>query len=495
MDKWKPLYHFMAPKHWMNDPNGPLYHQGVYHLFYQWNPDNDEWGNIHWGHAMSIDLVHWEHRPPALSPLREAGELHCFSGSCVIENGRPALFYTSVGEGDRDCRVGPQQWLAKGTNNLENWTRIKENPILQLSIHGELQVLDWRDPFVWKGENLWYMILGGSVHGKGCVLLYEGQSLEQWKYLGILAQGDDKVWECPNFFPLKWGEEQDRWVLLYSPIGSEDSRVHFRIGTWEPGKAFISQEEGVLDEGGKSGYYAATSFLGPDERRLVHGWISEETRKNHGASLGWNGCLALPREISLNAAGELVQRPVPELEVFRGAYEHWVNMNVKGLHLLATQGRGVELELFLKMPEDTDGRGAIIPPLEIQFFSSPDQTQKTVVQLDAQKHQLRVDRSKSSTLEGIDKSTLNLDLPSGPWNLRIFLDHSTFEIFVNDRYCLSGRVYPDHPDAHRIYLNCAQEGIWQVTELKAWILAEDLEEIRVRQEELLLGIDSEGQNP
>ena len=128
-DPLRPAVHFLPPSQWMNDPNGPIFHNGWYHLFYQYNPYGDVWGNCHWGHARSRDLVHWEHLPIALAPLHEAGEEHCYSGCAAIDDqGRPLLIYTSVPFGNRgpECRYA--QWAAVGDDELLTWQRHPANP-------------------------------------------------------------------------------------------------------------------------------------------------------------------------------------------------------------------------------------------------------------------------------------------------------------------------------------------------------------------------------
>jgi beta-fructofuranosidase len=127
-DPTRPVYHFRPPAYWMNDPNGPIYHKGYYHMFYQHNPYGDQWGNMHWGHARSRDLVRWEHLPIALWPSKEVGEEHVFSGCALINNqGQPMIFYTSIAQG-KSAGEYAEQWAAIGDDSLIHWQNI--HPIL-----------------------------------------------------------------------------------------------------------------------------------------------------------------------------------------------------------------------------------------------------------------------------------------------------------------------------------------------------------------------------
>ena len=142
---YKPIYHYFPGKNWMNDPNGVCWYGGKYHLFYQYNPQSDQWGNLHWGHAVSDDSIHWKHCPEALFPSTELGETHCFSGCASTDGKLPILYYTSVGEekDGRDSRYGAQQWCAISEDGMYTWEKYEGNPILTKEIHGDLPVLEW----------------------------------------------------------------------------------------------------------------------------------------------------------------------------------------------------------------------------------------------------------------------------------------------------------------------------------------------------------------
>lgn len=459
MNHWKPIYHFMPPQHWMNDPNGPIQVNGVYHLFYQWNPNSDSWGTIHWGHARSSDLVHWEHLPLALAPSTELGEQHCFSGCCVLFDGQPIVFYTSVGEGARGADVGAEQWIAMGSEDLLTWRKPDLNPVMTLAINGEQKIIDWRDPFVWQESDAWCMVLGGSRADRGCVLLYRSQSIDQWSYVGVLAEGSERVWECPNFFHLA-----DKDVLIYSPIGGEN-RVKYCIGRLIHDK-LASDRVGVFDYGGRMGYYAPASFVDEQGRRIVHGWLPEDTRERYGRALGWNGALALPRVLTLDAEGQLHFNPIPELRVLRTAQETMQDRVISDYLELNTSGGALELEATLEWHDPT----AI---LQIGFLASPDGEQRTVLQLDPSAGKAILDRQLSTGIAEIDRTPVEMEMPAleqGRLRVRLFLDHSIIEVFLNTTHCLTARIYPDRPDSQKVFLAASEPGAISIQELDCWKL-------------------------
>ncbi|MFO0946864.1 MAG: glycoside hydrolase family 32 protein [Planctomycetota bacterium] len=321
-DPRRPHYHFASPALWMNDPNGLIQYRGVYHVFYQHNPYGDEWGHMHWGHARSKDLVHWEHLPIALWPSLEKGEEHCFSG-CMARGpeGKPMAFYTSIGP-KRPAGDGAEQWVAiPKDGDLVEWEKHSANPVLAESLHGKQKIYDWRDPYVFQAAGRTYLVLGGNLNGakggKAIVALYEAEapSLNQWKHRGILFQHPDADVvniECPNFFPLRELDPsgkpgKEKWVLIISP----HRRVEYFVGDFDPiaGKFEVSHR-GLVDHG--DAYYAPNGLVDDKGRHLLWGWV-----RGFPPGRGWNGCLTLPRKLSLTSEGILVQTPAEEITTLR----------------------------------------------------------------------------------------------------------------------------------------------------------------------------------
>lgn len=441
-DAARPAYHFRPPAQWMNDPNGLIQHRGWYHVFYQHNPYGDAWGNMHWGHARSRDLVRWEHLPIALWPSKERGEDHVFSGSAIVNGqGEPMIFYTSIGRG-RGADVHAEQWGALGTDDLVSWRKHPGNPLLTEDLHGDRKIYDWRDPFLFRLGRRTFMVCGGNLnHGQGgqaIVALYEARNseLDRWQYRGVLFTHPDpevKNIECPLFFPLG-----DTWVLVVSP----HRRVEWFTGNFDPEDGrFTARRRGLMDYGDQ--YYAPNCF--PDEtgRRVLFGWI-----RGFPEGRGWNGCLTLPRLLSTRG-GVLTQRPAPEVESLRGerrslrnqrfAGEYvWPDLRGDALELEATFERGEAGVVGLRLRRSADGRRSV---------------------------DLRWD-GKQLEVAGASMSLFG-DLTGGRVEFRVFLDRSTLEVYAAGQ-CLT-RVIPFVPGDDGVATFAEGEGA-RITSLTAWRL-------------------------
>jgi len=310
----------------MNDPNGPIFHDGVYHLFYQHNPYGDQWDTMHWGHASSVDLVEWEHLPIALAPASEMGEDHCFSGCAFAPSGQePLLFYTSF---PRDVSERPaEQWAVETADGLGRFHRSRANPVLSLTGHdGPRFRGDWRDPYVFTEAGRVFMILGARLADEdvSTIPIFEAAdaSLLRWHYRGILHRApaaEVEFFECPSLLKL-----HGHHVLVYSP----ERQVEYLLGDFDPERfRFEPRARGRVDR--SLNYYAAAPFVNaPGGRNILVAWVRGWGAGGRGidqlpgiqeweSGRGWNGALSLPRELSLGTDGTLRQRPVTELERLR----------------------------------------------------------------------------------------------------------------------------------------------------------------------------------
>lgn len=334
-DPLRPACHLLPPHNWMNDPNGPLFWKGKYHLFYQLNPHAAVWGDMHWGHAVSTDMVHWQHRPIALAPTAGGPDSDgCFSGSAVVYNGLPAILYTGVQnappdqvtlrDGNNKLRETQMLAIADGDDILR-WNKL-EQPVIATP-PPDMQVTGFRDPCPWREDDGWYLGVGSGERGKGgCVLLYRSQDLRTWEYLHPLVWGkpngkqaanpcdSGEMWECPDFFALPMpGSAEKRHVLIYST----ENRVLWTTGRYDrKAHTYSPEKEGVLDHG--AAYYAPKSFQAPDGRRILWGWLRETRPEAEYAAAGWAGCMSYPRVLSLGADGSLQMSPAKEVESLRG---------------------------------------------------------------------------------------------------------------------------------------------------------------------------------
>jgi beta-fructofuranosidase len=415
---YRPGFHFLAPAYWMNDPNGTIFINGEYHLFYQHNPYKNKWGSIHWGHAKSKDLVHWEHLPIALAPSKDLGERYCYSGCCVNDNGIPKIIYTKIGS-LRDVLHGAEQWMAIGDKNLINWNKYEKNPVMDDSLHGDLKVLQWRDPYMWKEEDTWYCIIGGHFRWKhrGVVFLYKSSNLKTWEYLGTLYQGKKgQGWnfECPNFFPL--GEKH---ILIVSPHG----KVIYGIGSYREFK-FLPESWHILDYG--KSYYATNTLFDDKGRTILFGWIK-------GGGKGWNGCISIPRVLSLDKNGDLKMEPIPELNLLRENEKIYEHIEIR---------EGERKELI----NSSDG----MIELKIIFDITRDKSFNMVIGKG----------NKEGLVECIGKATGQDEA------LRIFIDKSVIEVFINKDMCITEHFNPK-TTSYPIYIS-SKKGDISIKSLMIW---------------------------
>ncbi|WP_274650595.1 glycoside hydrolase family 32 protein [Paenibacillus humicola] len=458
-DLLRPRYHLMPEKNWMNDPNGAIYYNGEYHLFYQHNPHAAEWGDIHWGHAKSKDLVRWDHLPHALSPSAESGELHCYSGCAVLDGHVPKIFYTSVGSGARNAADGAEQWMAFSTDGMTTWEKAKTNPVLTAASHSPLDIREWRDPFVWKEDGLWYMVVGGSHEGKGCVLVHRSPDLAGWTYWTMLFRGDDPIFECPNFFRLG-----SKWVLIASP----GDRVKHWAGEWNEDGTFTPEQEGIVDFGGWDGYYAPLTFLCPAGRRLMWGWLPEASRGSFAGITDWAGVMSLPRELILAEDGTLRFAPAEETKSLRALQLTPAGWTLEsGLWRTGIRGRALEIAVSFR-PSEACGR------FGLKLLHSPSFEEESVLVFDCQNNRFSLDRAKSSLAEEPRRSAIEGDFvyaPGEDLQVRLFVDHSLVEVFVNESHCLTGRIYPLRADSDGVSVFAEQPGRVEISDFQAWELS------------------------
>lgn len=413
-DPAHPLFHITSPAQWMNDPNGPIFYKGYYHLFYQLTPFSDESGIKYWGHVRSRDLVKWEPLPIALWPSTELGEESIWSGCCTINgDGKPMAFYTSIGQGKSPFDQAVQ-WAAIGDSDLITWQKASANPVLSEAVNGGTKIYDWRDPFIFHDGKKTFLVLGGHLerNGGAAVNIYEAENpaLTKWKYRGVLFHiPDAPTAECPNFIELG-----HQWVLFVSPYG----RVQYFVGDFDAETCrFAPHQHGFLDYG--SSFYAPNTMQVPDGRRLVWGWLN-----GFPPGHGWNGCLSVPRLLSLSPTGDLLQSPARQLAKLRGDAVHWRKV------ILGNQEQTFALPQTntLEISADIDLRTAKNLQFQIQ---STDKSPPIVLSFDG------------SELQVLDaKAPLQLKPGESELKLRIFIDRSVLEVFANDTVCITKTISP-----------------------------------------------------
>jgi beta-fructofuranosidase len=440
-DPSRPIFHVASPAQWMNDPNGPIFYQGFYHLFYQLHPFSDADGTKYWGHVRSRDLATWEPLPIALAPSNDQGEAAIWSGCCTINGlGQPMIFYTSIGLG-KSAFDQAAQWAAIGDRDLIHWQKSPANPVLSDAVNDGTKIYDWRDPFIFRDGKKTFLVTGGHLarEHQAAVSIYEAQNagLTQWKFRGPLFRhpdADAPTVECPNFFRL--GKQ---WVLFVSPYG----KVQYFIGDFDPATCrFTARSRGLVDYG--SSFYAPNTLQVPDGRRLVWGWLN-----GFPSGHGWNGCLSLPRELGVSRDGRLRQVPAPQLSKLRGQPREWRSARLPA----AGDAFALPATNTLEIQADINLRSALSLALEIKTGSAG-----------AIPVAIHFDGAQLTVLGA--SAPLSIAENDQQLNLRIFIDRSVLEVFANETVCLT-KIIPTLDPGATLSIRAAG-GEAGVKHLRAW---------------------------
>lgn len=440
-DYHRPQYHYLPASNWMNDPNGVIQWNNRYHLFYQYNPMGANHANMHWGHAVSDDMLHWEELPIALAPTaKTVDEGGIFSGCIIDHEGTPKMFYTGV---NPDYQI-QTQCLAVGNDDLLTWEKHPTNPIIGTVPKEMGQTNDFRDPFVWQGDDAWYMLVGSRMENiGGSVLLYRSDDLINWDYIHPLLVGDISrtgvMWECPNFFPLG-----DKWVLIISShIGHSTGTVLYFVGDYHNYR-FYPDVEGVMDAGY---YYAPLTFLDNQGRRIMYAWLREGRSVEHQVKAEWSGVQAIPRVLSLDAKDRLQTEPIPELATLRGEHHQFTSATIRESDVLPVKGLALEIKaMFNRDAHDEFG---------IAIATSAAGTEQTRIVYNCNTQTLRIERQYLSDSDGLDVQWQGIPhrLDDGEaLDLHLLLDGSVLEIIANQRTSLTSRIYPTHEQHQHIYV-------------------------------------------
>ena len=408
-------YHLMTKGGWMNDPNGFSYFKGCYHMFYQYYPYAAEWGPMHWGHARSRDLLHWETLPTALTPGdMESG---CFSGSAIEHDGKLWLIYTGhhyIDPKDSESFYEDQN-LAYSEDGV-HFTKYEGNPVLRVP---KDNTKHFRDPKVWREGDAFYMVIGSqAADGCGRALLYTSPDLIHWSRVCVLAKSagetsEGYMWECPDFFPLG-----DRHVLLMSPQGLAADGDKYRnlnqtgylVGTIDrETHTFARGSFEEIDRG--HDFYATQTMETPDGRRVMTAWMNAWDSPMHEKEDGWAGALTIPRELSL-VDGHIHQAPIREMESLRQAILHTGAFEDGKTYALP---RTAELCLRFDAPV----------PAQAPLLSLTDGAHGLQLAWEARARRLVLTRQ---TADG--ERAVRLSAP--PRAVRAFLDRSSVELFIDD---------------------------------------------------------------
>ena len=430
-EPYRPIFHYSPEHGWMNDPNGMVYLDGEYHIFYQYNPYGSMWGNIHWGHAVSTDLVSWTYLQTAIAP-DSLGAI--FSGSIVIDTKNTAGFgknamvaiYTSAGKTQ-------SQSLAYSTDKGRTFTKYGHNPVLP-----NQGVPDFRDPKVSWNEisKQWIMALAT----KQTVTFYGSSNLKEWKRLSEFGQrlgSHAGVWECPDLFPLTY-QGKTKWVLLVSmnpgaPNGG--SATQYFIGNFD-GKTFKADPlpYPLWFDYGRDNYAGVTFANIPpkDGRRIFMGWMSNWDYAEQAPTLNFRSANTTPRELTLSSNGKhliLKGFPVQEVNSLRGADktipDQLIAKEFSVTELLPENKGAYEIKMTLK-PQKIKNFG---------FELKNSKKENLKFTFDLKDGKLTINREKSGKIDFNAKFKSGSIAPlvvKDVYRIRLLVDKSSAEIFINE---------------------------------------------------------------
>jgi fructan beta-fructosidase len=502
-DRHRPQYHLTAPEHWMNEPHAPLYFEGKYHIFYQYNPTGPYWGQIHWGHAVSDDMVHWEDAPVAIRP--EAGSVApdgVWSGDSVIDDhGNPVLFFTA---GDDRANPNQRTGLARSTfpqdgdPRLHDWELHDEPVTVQdPDLHadeGDVYFGQFRDPFVFKEGDTWYQLVTSGIvnygddggveeHVGGTALVYTSTDpdLEEWEYQGPLMVGDyasypatGHVWELPVLLPLpdERGNPTDKWAFFINPwfdgFSPDDVKyVFYWVGEFDTEEhRFVPDhdEPRMFDYG--EHFTGPSGFVDDDGRSILWSIAQDRRSEQEHYDAGWAHNAGLPLSLTLDRDGDLGIEPIEELAGLRQrelARLRAGTIEKANAALASVEGDTLEVELDLVVGNaDRVGLG---------LRRTPDGEEETLLAYDVAEQQLSIDRNASSldadARKGVHGGPLALD--GRHLRLRVFLDRSMVEAYANGSRSITSRVYPSRADALGLRV-WSEGGTAVVRNLKVWEL-------------------------
>ena len=478
----RPQFHFTPEENWMNDPNGMFYYENKYHLFYQYFPDSTVWGPMHWGHAESTDMLHWEHMPIGLYP----DSIGCiFSGGAVVDvNNTSGLgtlknppivatftHHDFVGEKAKSNDFQKQS-IAYSLDGGTEWIKYKDNPVIPNSE----KIKDFRDPkVVWHEESKkWILVL--AAYDK--VKIYSSSNLTDWEFLSDFGiQGDDRLWECPDLFPMKVeGTGETKWVLIVSiqkEAPNQGTATSYFIGEFN-GKEFKSDinSQQWLDWG-TDNYAFVTWNNVPrrDGRILGIGWMSNWQYAQIVPTKTWRSSMTLPRELNLVKVGSsysINSVPVKEFQQLRAESQSLAQMSITKEKALDGSFSASQCELDLNV--DLMNTSATSFGLRL----SNDLGETLLVKFDKTDGRMYVDRTNSSknkfSKEFYEKVHFApIDFGKDKMELRLIIDAASIEIFINEgELSFTSIFFPtNNYDSISLFAN---EGAWSISESKIYSL-------------------------
>jgi fructan beta-fructosidase len=473
---YRPQFHFTPIKNWMNDPNGLVYFEGNYHLYYQYNPFGNVWGHMSWGHAVSKDLLHWEHLPLA---IREENGIMIFSGSAVRDENNGSGFAEKPGQvpmvaiysghfiPDTSKRDDYQQaqYIAFSLDRGRTWKKYDNNPVLD--IHKK----DFRDPkvFWYAPENKWVMaVVWPHEH---IVQFYSSSDLKKWVHLSDFGPAGDThdIWECTDLLevPVTGQTGKTKWVLF----NSQQVTMQYFVGSFD-GNHFKNENPGskIYRPDWGPDYYAGITYnqLPAGELPVLVGWANNWTYANDIPTFPWKGTMALPRRLSLQRVNDewiLFQQPVTALKALRRAAWESKSTMVNGKKIIPVKSQQCEIE-FTIHPPSNGLAGLRLATGKVKSF---------VIGYDAANHKLFIDRSGAgkesfnAKFGKLSKYEAHLTLHNGQLKLHVYFDNSIVEVFANEgEVVMTAQFFPEKTNNGMELFS--ERGRAEITGLRVWTI-------------------------
>ena len=467
----RPAFHLSPYVGWMNDPNGLSFYRGMYHMFYQYHPYNSKWGPMHWGHAVSKDLLHWEYLPAAIAPDMPYDDCGCFSGSAIeLDDRRHLLMYTGVTRAENeegemvDCQT---QCLAIGDGL--NYVKYENNPVLtEADLPDGASKIDFRDPKLWRDNEgiYWAVVVSRIADGSGQILLFRSENAFSWEYFSTLDENKNrfgKMWECPDFFEL-----DGKHVLLTSPqdmlpVGFEyhngNGNICF-IGDFDKEKGkFKEQYNQAVDYG--IDFYAHQTIETQDNRRVMIAWMQNwDACAIRAHDEAWAGQMTLPREIWIEN-NRLYQKPTKE-------YENCLKNKVEYKGVEISQSKEVQLEEIngrvLDLQLQISAKDAENPYYKFIIYFAKGGGAYTSLNIRPYEGIVKIDRKFSGTRRAIlhQRRMFVPNIEDGSIKLRIILDRYSCEIFVgNGEQTMTTAIYTEQ-SARDITFACDGDALMDI---------------------------------
>ena len=476
----RPQFHFTPKTGWMNDPNGMVYFNGEYHLFYQHYPDSTIWGPMHWGHAVSKDMMHWEHLPIALYPDSLG---YIFSGSAVLDKNNTSGFgqngemplvaiftYHDMASEKKGNNNYQTQGIAYSLDKGRTWSKYTNNPVVK-----NPGIRDFRDPkVIWfEVSKQWIMVLAVQDHTE----FYASKDLKNWVKTGEFGKTDGAhggVWECPDLFPLIVdGGNTEKWVLIVNinpgaPNGGSGGQ--YFIGTFD-GKTFKNENQAtdtLWIDYGTDNYATVTWSDLPDNRRISIGWMSNWQYANRVPTKAWRSANTLPRELALKTTEKgirLFQKPIKEQEILRGEAKQLGEQIVSGSLDLKPSSSTNEISLTVRL-NNTSAQ-------ELGIILSNSKGEKVLIGFERPTNRFYIDRSEGGKKD-FEKGFAGRHYAprittANNLKMNLHIDIASVELFADEGAVVMTDIFFPNEDFTQIAIY-SKDGTTHITDVKIWEL-------------------------